>query len=653
MSEGSASEVRAGGAFVELFTKDAKLMAGLEAGKKAVEKWESGFHSVGKPMAEIGAAISAPLLAAAHAYSESGEEIVKMAERTGMATGKVAEMEYAAKKSHVAIGELENGIKFMQKTLAEAAQGNDAAVESLAKIGLKAEDLKGLAPEEQFKKIADQISKVPDPAMRTALAMEIFSRAGADLLPMLDKGSTGINELIESGKRLGIVLTDEDVKGAHEFHKQVGEMGEVLSVVARNVGAALAPSLQESAKWITENARQMIEWIKQHQEFIAFALKAAMVIGTVGLAFMGLGKVLGVIASVTAAVRTLSVAMSFLAANPVGAVITLIGVALAAYLTWRGLRSADGGDGLNHPSEAITTGLNERQKDYVAYNKKAIEAEAESVRQLAQLKNQLITDEHKRAIAEINEKYDHEYREIQKLALDKVEKDKLIDLNDAKRNVALKIEDDKAAKAKKELDKSIADQQRDLWYEGQRLRLNSITDQYQREKELINLNYDLVKAKLEETNEKGRNNAAISQSEQNRQSDLAKAVQDEMQRGQERKRAADAKAAQTQDLTLEANLKGEALERAKLALAEHRELTLAKGDAAEQARIKKQYELRNKILDLQHSQVDVRGTFNTSNLLGLQAASANTNTTLDVARKQLEALLGIKSALNNLVPVAG
>ncbi len=83
----------------------------------------------------------------------------------------------------------------MSRNIIEAARGSASARQNLARLGLTIADLTGLSPDQQFELIADRLSRIQNPANRATIAMEIFGRTGASLLPLLSTGAQGIQEL--------------------------------------------------------------------------------------------------------------------------------------------------------------------------------------------------------------------------------------------------------------------------------------------------------------------------------------------------------------------------------------------------------------------------------------------------------------------------
>src|SRR5690606_23318108 len=104
------------------------------------------------------AAVTA-LLGTAKAFSDTGDMLDKMSQRTGVSVEALSELGFAADLSGTDLETLEAGLRNMQRTLVGAAQGSSAG-EALGRLGLSAAQLAGLSPDEQFKILADHLSQV-------------------------------------------------------------------------------------------------------------------------------------------------------------------------------------------------------------------------------------------------------------------------------------------------------------------------------------------------------------------------------------------------------------------------------------------------------------------------------------------------------------
>lgn len=119
-----------------------------------------------------------------------------------------------------------------------------------------------------LRNVAERFKTMPDGPAKTALAMKVFGRSGADLLPLLNRGAKGVDELMKKADELGVTLTEKDAKALKEANKnsrlwkaswesmqlQIGRY--VLPVMTRFVGF-LASKMPPVIRWVSIHARKM------------------------------------------------------------------------------------------------------------------------------------------------------------------------------------------------------------------------------------------------------------------------------------------------------------------------------------------------------------------------------------------------------------
>ena len=339
----SARGIRAGRAFVELFADDSKLVRGLRRAEKRLKAFGDRIRNFGLKIAGLGAAMLAPMLGAAKAFSSMGDQVAKMAKRTGLSVEALSELRFVASQTGTEFESLEMGFRRMQRSIYDAGRGLSTAKDALADLGLRFEDLDGLSPEEQFKLLGEAISRIEDPTKKAAIAMTLFGRTGTNLLPMFARGAKGIEELQEEARRLGLTMSSEDAKAAEDFTDALDKLWKVVKMGVFRVGAALAPVLQQLTDTITGVATKISAWIDQNRQLIVTVMQVAAAILAGGLALAalgtvisGLGSALGVLITVITGVATvfklLAGVIAFLL-SPIGLVIAAV-AALGAYLVY-------------------------------------------------------------------------------------------------------------------------------------------------------------------------------------------------------------------------------------------------------------------------------------------------------------------------------
>ena len=115
---------------------------------------------------------------------EVGDKLADLSDQTGISAGKLAILQRAFENSGLQADELGKYVNKMQKFIESAGEAGSASAEKLARIGLTAEDLKKLAPDEQFATIAKAIAGISDPGEKAAASMEIFGKAGGKTLAL-------------------------------------------------------------------------------------------------------------------------------------------------------------------------------------------------------------------------------------------------------------------------------------------------------------------------------------------------------------------------------------------------------------------------------------------------------------------------------------
>jgi len=196
---------------------------------------------------------------AAAAAIQFGDDIAKASAKTGVAAGVFSELAYAAKQSDVPIQALGVAFRKMQVAVSEAGSGAKAAQESFAALGIEFGTFRRLSPDKQFEVIAEQISRLKDPADRARAAVDLFGRSGSDLLPMMMDGAKGIRALREEAERVGASLTDQQVAALAGADDAIKRLDSAWAGLARTLSSLVAPAL-------TSIANQMTDFISGSQE---------------------------------------------------------------------------------------------------------------------------------------------------------------------------------------------------------------------------------------------------------------------------------------------------------------------------------------------------------------------------------------------------
>lgn len=184
------------------------------------------------------------LIGFAKSTLDAADQIGDLALKMGVSTDAAQRFGYAARQSGANIDDVSQAIVKMNDNL---GTGDKSTVAALDAAGLRFERIRNMKPEDAFREIADAIGRVPDPMTQARIAMDLFGKAGATLLPMIRENSLAVADGAEIMSE-DTIKALKDAKQAWEnfFGWLTVESGNVIADIAtlwRNLGAIITGEL--------------------------------------------------------------------------------------------------------------------------------------------------------------------------------------------------------------------------------------------------------------------------------------------------------------------------------------------------------------------------------------------------------------------------
>ena len=265
----------------------AELSGSVEGVSKKVDAQATAFGTAstalggfGKVLGALGIAVTAgSMVKLAKDTIDYADDLNDMSMRTGVAVETLSSLKLAAENSGTSLGAIAQGFKFLNRDIAEGGK-------KLGEFGISLADKAGnvKSTEQVFLDVADAISRMDDPAQRTALAMDVFGRSGTDLIPMLMEGKKGLQGMMQAARETGNVITTEAAAGADTFNDSLGLLKSAMSGLL--IGA------------ITPLMKPLGALIKYFAEAFAHSEALKLVLGSLKIIFKILAT--GIIAVITA-----------------------------------------------------------------------------------------------------------------------------------------------------------------------------------------------------------------------------------------------------------------------------------------------------------------------------------------------------------------
>lgn len=231
----------------------------LNRGLQSVEATAKGVTGAMRGMTGAAAGLSgalgslAPLLSVAGLVGmvqntiKAGDAMYDLSQRTGVSVEALARFKKAAATSGTDIDNVAKSLNILNKGMLEAATtGKGKAAEGLKALGLSATDANGkLKTADQVTlEVANKFKNMADGAAKSGLAMKLFGRNGAEMIPMLNMGGDAISSL-------SVKMTEAFAKKADEYSDKLAILSGKVGALGADLTIALLPALQSVTDAVT------------------------------------------------------------------------------------------------------------------------------------------------------------------------------------------------------------------------------------------------------------------------------------------------------------------------------------------------------------------------------------------------------------------
>jgi ABC-type transporter Mla subunit MlaD len=245
----------------------------------SIDKMNTGFGGIVVKLGAVGLAIQGAKSIIAglggsfdtifKAGVDFADQLNDQSEKLAMTTEELSRYGYAAQMSGSNADAFNAAIVKFNKNISDTASGVGTASETFDKLGVSVTTAEGAlkSNDELLKEIADQFQAMPNSANKTAAAISLFGKSGAELIPLLNGGSEGIRELADEADRLGVTISSSAAQQAARFNDNLDKLTAAATGLSLRFSQALVPAMARLTDIINNPAFQ--EMLQKIGEFIA------------------------------------------------------------------------------------------------------------------------------------------------------------------------------------------------------------------------------------------------------------------------------------------------------------------------------------------------------------------------------------------------
>lgn len=212
----------------------------------------------------VGAGLAAGLEKSAGTYKSLVGESAKLQRFLGGSIEEASRFRFVAQQSGIATDTMARGLGLFNKN---AVSGKlDGLITNLRDSNGQLRPMSELLPE-----VAEKFAKMENGPEKTALAMKLFGKSGADLIPLLNKGADGFGELSKKAEELGLVLTDKDAKAMKEANANSRLWTASLQGVQVQIGRYVLPVLTKFVSFLASKMPGVVQSVAAGAKTMAHA----------------------------------------------------------------------------------------------------------------------------------------------------------------------------------------------------------------------------------------------------------------------------------------------------------------------------------------------------------------------------------------------
>ena len=134
----------------------------------------------------------------------------------------------------------------LQLQLGEIAMtGKGRALPALQALGLEAGKLQAMEPEAAWRRVVEELQKIPNAADRAVAAEEIYGGSSEKLAGIINLTNQEMEALLEHLEETGDFLSKDQLADAKAYSKQIAELGSSFGKLGTSIGSAIIPILTD------------------------------------------------------------------------------------------------------------------------------------------------------------------------------------------------------------------------------------------------------------------------------------------------------------------------------------------------------------------------------------------------------------------------
>ncbi len=178
-----------------------------------------------------GGAVLGKLTSSFRATAQEIDKLAKTSSKLGLATDQLQFLRFAAEQTGVKVRTMDLALQRMTRRIAEAGKGTGEARNAIKELGLDAQQLARLSPDQQFLQIAEAMKRVASQGDRVRLGFKLFDSEGVGAVNTL---MANLTQLRAEFDKLGVAVSAENAAKLEKFNDEMNKLAKLLGGIKQD-----------------------------------------------------------------------------------------------------------------------------------------------------------------------------------------------------------------------------------------------------------------------------------------------------------------------------------------------------------------------------------------------------------------------------------
>lgn len=214
----------------------------VEAAKKFAQVLKDVTEQIDKTMTKLGE------------FTKEGasyaDEVMTMADQTGLATDEIQRLMYVAELVDVSVETMTGSMTKLEKSMASATDEASGTGKTFKDLGVQIRNSDGTfrKANDVFYDVIKALSGIDDEVLRDTTAMSLLGKSAKDLNPLINKSAEELDEFNRQAQESGYILSGEVLEAYGKYDDALQMLDKGTEALSHGLGLVLLPALTQVAQ---------------------------------------------------------------------------------------------------------------------------------------------------------------------------------------------------------------------------------------------------------------------------------------------------------------------------------------------------------------------------------------------------------------------